>query len=428
MSRKDDFEGRAGGSQFPRPPLKHPSHPPVGGWGRGSGGRGRGRGPLAPSPSYPGLYIHIPFCKTKCPYCDFYSITSTDQIPAFLAALNAEARLYRHQFPAFDSLFLGGGTPSWLGEAHLAALMKNLRRAFAFAPDTEITLEANPDDLTADQLTLFRDLGLNRLSLGVQSFDEAELRFLKRRHTAAQTVRALSLIRAAGFTNLGLDLIYGLPGQSLDAWINTLKTALSFAPEHLSCYQLTLAPETPMGRLAAAGRLNLPDEETQRQFFLLTADFLTAQGYLHYEVANFAREEPYVCRHNLKYWTRTPYLGLGPAAHSFQAGRRWWNFSSVEQYCASLNVGAAPLAGSETLTPAQIRLETLCLGFRTRAGVSLEIIREQPRGGAILAELTQAGLLRVDRGRVIATPQGLVVADALPLWFTEAMPLEPHPG
>ncbi len=375
-----------------------------------------------------GLYIHIPFCKTKCHYCDFYSITSPELINDYLEALDREALLYKDSFTFFDSLYLGGGTPSLLDSAQLAALLNSLRRHFSFSPDTEITLEANPDDLTAHKLTLFRDLGLNRLSLGVQSFDEAELRFLKRRHTAAQTVRALSPIRAAGFTNLGLDLIYGLPGQSLDAWTNTLKTALSFAPEHLSCYQLTLTPDTPMGRLAAAGRLNLPDEETQRQFFLLTADFLTARGYIHYEVSNFAREEPYVCRHNLKYWTRTPYLGLGPAAHSFQAGRRWWNFSSVEQYCASLNAGAAPLAGSETLTPAQIRLETLCLGFRTREGVSLEIIREQPRGDAILAELIQAGLLRVDRGRVIATPQGLVVADALPLWFTEAMPLEPHPG
>jgi oxygen-independent coproporphyrinogen-3 oxidase len=381
--------------------------------------------PLAPAPSQPGLYVHVPFCKSKCPYCDFYSITTTDQIEAFLSALDAEARLYRHQFPAFDSLFLGGGTPSLLTGPQLAALMEMLRRHFTFAPDSEITLEANPDDLTADKLARFRDQGINRLSLGVQSFDEAELRFLERRHTARQTEEALSLIRAAGFTNRGLDLIYGLPGQSLDAWINTLKTALSFNPEHFSCYQLTLADETPLGRRVAAGQVRLPDDETQREFFLLTANFLTAQGYLHYEVANFAREAKYRCRHNVKYWTRTPYLGLGPAAHSFQAGRRWWNVASVSPYCASLNAGRPPLAGSETLTPAQIRLETLYLGFRTREGVSLAAIMELPRGAASLAELTQAGLVRVDRDRVIATSDGLVVADALPLWFTEAMHPEP---
>ena len=283
-----------------------------------------------------------------------------------------------------------------------------------------------PTTSPADKLAQYRDLGINRLSLGVQSFDEAELRCLGRRHTAGQTAAAIELVRAAGFANLGLDLMYGLPGQSLDAWRRTLETALSFNPEHLSCYQLTLAPETPMGRRFAAGQLTPPDEETQRQFFLLTADFLTARGYLHYEVANFARQGPqagglchYCCRHNLKYWTRTPYLGLGPAAHSFQGGRRWWNVSSVAQYCASLSAGAAPVAGTETLTPEQIRLETLCLGFRTREGVSLDTIREQPGGDAILAELEQAGLVRLDRDRVIATPSGLVVADRLPLWFAD---------
>jgi putative oxygen-independent coproporphyrinogen III oxidase len=376
--------------------------------------------------NYPGLYIHIPFCKTKCPYCDFYSVTDETLISAYLAALNAEARLYRGRFPAFDSLFLGGGTPSLLTGAQLDQLMKNLRRHFTFATDSEITLEANPDDITADKLALYRDLGLNRLSLGVQSFDAAELLFLQRRHTARQTEAALTMIRAAGFTNLGLDLMYGLPGQTLDAWRQTLEKALSFAPEHLSCYQLTLAPETPMGRRLAAGELTPPDEETQREFFLLTANFLTARGYLHYEVANFARQGPqagglchYCCRHNLKYWTRTPYLGLGPAAHSFQSGRRWWNVASVEEYSATLNAGAAPVAGTETLTPAQIRLEKLCLGFRTREGVSLETIREQPGGESVLAELTQAGLVRLDGDRIIATAQGLVVADRLPLWFAD---------
>ena len=199
-----------------------------------------------PLTTSPGLYVHIPFCKTKCPYCDFYSITDASLVLSYLVALDAEARLYRDRFPAFDSLFLGGGTPSLLDEAQLDALVASLRRHFTFAPDTEFTLEANPDDITADKLTLFRDLGINRLSLGVQSFDEAELRFLGRRHTARQTAAAIELIRAAGFTNLGLDLMYGLPGQSLDAWINTLETALSFNPEHLSCYQLTIeADGTP---------------------------------------------------------------------------------------------------------------------------------------------------------------------------------------
>ncbi len=229
----------------------------------------------------PGLYVHVPFCQSKCPYCDFYSITSPELISAYLSALEKEAQIYRtkiestggtgvspgraqakacgypNTIPPFDTLYLGGGTPSLLDGPQLSALVQNLRRHFHFAPDTEFTLEANPDDITAEKLRLWRDLGLNRLSLGVQSFDEAELVFLQRRHTARQTRRAIELIRAADFDNLGLDLMYGLPGQSIDTWVQNLETALSFAPEHLSCYQLTIsAGETPALRTpfaAAAG-------------------------------------------------------------------------------------------------------------------------------------------------------------------------------
>ncbi|MFZ5447220.1 MAG: radical SAM family heme chaperone HemW [Thermodesulfobacteriota bacterium] len=384
--------------------------------------------PPAPLPLaiLPGLYIHIPFCQSKCPYCDFYSITVSDLIPGYLAALEAEARLYRAQFPAFDTLYLGGGTPSWLSAVHLAELMQILRRHFAFAPESEITIEANPDDISPEKLTLWRDLGINRLSLGCQSFDEAELRFLGRRHTARQTEQALGVIRDAGFTNIGIDLMYGLPGQTTAAWIKTLEAALRFNPKHLSCYQLTLAPETPMGRRAAQGDLVPLDEEAQREFFLFTARYLTERGYLHYEVANFARAEGpqagglcYCCRHNRKYWTHVPYLGLGPGAHSFDGNRRWWNVLSVEQYCSSLNAGGSPVAGQETLTPEQINLETLYLGFRTREGVGLSAIREHPQGEAILSELVEAGLVRVDCDRVRPTPDGLVIADRLPLWFAD---------
>ena len=174
----------------------------------------------------PGLYVHVPFCQTKCPYCDFYSITSPDLISAYLQALEVEASLYKDSFASFDTLYLGGGTPSLLAAGQLTALVKSLRRHFEFAPDTEFTLEANPDDITAEKLRLWRELGINRLSLGVQSFDEAELVFLQRRHTARQTKAAIEKIRAAGFENLGLDLMYGLPGQSLGTWLQTLETAL----------------------------------------------------------------------------------------------------------------------------------------------------------------------------------------------------------
>ncbi|MFH1595163.1 MAG: radical SAM family heme chaperone HemW, partial [Pseudomonadota bacterium] len=301
----------------------------------------------------PGLYVHVPFCKSKCPYCDFYSVTDQALIPAYVQAMEKEAGLYREAFGAFDSLYLGGGTPSWLEASQLTTLLALVRRNFDFAEDTEFTLEANPDDITADKLRLFRELGVNRLSLGVQSLDEAELRFLGRRHTAGQARKSLELARAAGFDHVGVDLIYGVPGQKQEAWVGSLEQVLEFRPEHLSCYQLTLAPDTPLGRRAARGEVTHLGEEAERAFFLLTSRFLVERGYLHYEVSNFAREEEHCCRHNRKYWRHEPYLGLGPGAHSFDGGRRWWNFSSVEQYGSSLEAGKAPRAGEETLTPSQ---------------------------------------------------------------------------
>jgi putative oxygen-independent coproporphyrinogen III oxidase len=372
----------------------------------------------------PGLYIHIPFCRTKCPYCDFYSVTDSSAVPAYLTALDREAGLYREAFHPFDTLYLGGGTPSLLTCEQLTQLMKSLQRHFDFAPETEFTLEANPDDVTPEKLRLWRDLGVNRLSLGVQSLDEAELKFLGRRHTAAQARRALEMARRAGFANLSVDLIYGLPGQRPETWRRTLEQVLEFDPEHLSCYQLTVeagetpAPRTPLARRLARGELILPAEEAQRTFFLCTRGFLAGRGYIQYEVSNFAREEGYCCRHNLKYWRHVPYLGLGPGAHSFDGIQRGWNFSSVAQYCSVVNDGRAPVAGTEALTPAERRLEALYLGFRTQDGVSLRLLGREPRGRAALAELKRAGLVRIKDGRAVATPEGLVVADRLPLLFT----------
>jgi coproporphyrinogen III oxidase-like Fe-S oxidoreductase len=407
--------------------------------------------PLTPSP---GLYVHVPFCQSKCPYCDFYSITSTELIPDYLEALAKEARLYQDRFSPFDSLFLGGGTPSLLASAQLATLMKILRRQFRFAPDCEITLEANPDDVSSDKLRLWQDLGVNRLSLGVQSLHERELRFLGRRHTARQTEQALDLIRAAGCANLGLDLIYGLPGQTEAAWIKTLDKALTFQPEHLSCYQLTVAPDTPLGRKVGRGRVTPLGEEAERAFFLLTSRWLTDRGYRHYEISNFARiglpdrigrggpgrtaacqpsynpsynptlyppdaGEAYYCRHNLKYWRHVPYLGLGPGAHSLVGNRRWWNHRSLAVFCKALNAGDTSVEGSETLTPEQLRLETLYLGFRTREGVELAVLQARPGCEKALQELQDSGLVRVQEGRARATLEGLVVADRLPWRFMD---------
>ena len=386
-----------------------------------------------PLTTHPGLYVHIPFCQKKCAYCDFFSVTDLSLIPAWLNALEKEAGIYQDSFGLFDTIYLGGGTPSLLEAPQIIALIEGLRRHFAFAPDTEVTLEANPDDVTLEKLRMYQDLGVNRLSLGVQSFQDQELELLGRRHDAAQSLQALEAARAGGFANLSLDLIYGLPGQSLEDWRRTLEQALSFLPEHLSCYQLTYEPETPMGRKKALGEVTPATEEEERDLFLFTSRFLAEHGYLHYEISNFARQgeegrEPHYSRHNRKYWRHVPYLGLGPGAHSFHNGVRWWNTRSVKQYCQELAQGRAPVADREVLSEEQIRLEALYLGLRTKEGVSLELIRRPPGWEKILQELQNAGLVEVEQDRVIPTLKGFLLADNLALRFMDVSTEEEDMG
>ncbi len=372
-----------------------------------------------PESAAAGLYVHVPFCRRKCPYCDFVSGTDLSLVPDWLAALSQEMEIYRDFLLCFDTLYLGGGTPSLLTAAQLSFLWERLRENFVFAPETEITLEANPDDLTPGALKSYRELGINRLSLGVQSLDDRELAFLGRRHDASQALRALAWVREAGFANLGLDLIYGLPGQTLEEWHKTLETVLNFRPEHISCYQLTVEEGTPLARWQAAGRFQSLPEETEREFFLFTSTFLEEQGYLHYEISNFARGPAHQSRHNCKYWNHTPYLGLGPAAHSYRDGQRWWNHRSLEDYCQALGAGQAPVAGGEVLTPEQQRLESLYLGVRTRDGVDVDLLQDVPTREAVLEDTVGRGLAEVREGRFVLTREGLVVADHLATRFME---------
>jgi len=304
-----------------------------------------------------------------------------------------------------------------LSEHDLATLFECVFSHFSFSQDTEITFEVNPDDITREKLELLKTLGVTRISLGLQSFDTHELRFLGRRHTARQTEQALEMIRECEFASLGLDLMYGLPGQETSSWVRTLTRALDFRPEHLSCYQLTLHEETVLGEMLAKGRINPLSEEDERAFFLLTAKFLAEKGYIHYEISNFARREAYMGRHNRKYWHRSPYLGLGPAAHSFWEGIRWWNVKCVTTYCEMLSKGIPPVSGSERLSKGQQRLESLYLGLRTRDGIDLSLVRHQPGVDKILDRLQTENLVEVIEGRIIPTREGFVVADSLPLLF-----------
>ena len=369
----------------------------------------------------PGLYIHFPFCHSKCAYCNFYSITSINLIPQFIAALIKEIKLYQRRFDAFDTIYIGGGTPSVFTCGQLAEIIAALNKFFEIDSKAEITLEVNPGDVSLEYLKSLRSLGVNRLNIGAQSFDNKMLRFLGRRHNANESRQAIKDARTAGFTNLGIDLIYGVYGQSINLWKKTLAEAISFRPEHLSCYQLTLEASTPLYKKYRENNIKEPSENQQRKYFFTTAEKLEKAGYIHYEVSNFARKNNLKSRHNMKYWRHAPYLGLGPAAHSFLENKRWWNVASVKNYLEKLAQGKMPVESEEFLTPDQLKLETLFLGLRTSEGIDLKLYKK--RFGIdllidkknIIEPLIKNQLFEVKNGLLRTTLAGMAVADSLAL-------------
>lgn len=368
--------------------------------------------------SPPGLYVHIPFCRSKCPYCAFYSIASRSLIPRWLDALRQEIRHYEGWFNRFDSLYLGGGTPTVLTSPELARMVEDLFAHFDFAPDSEITIEANPCDLTRENINVLKTLGFNRISVGVQSFDDHALSFLGRRHTVREAETALTDLRSSGFENISIDLIYGFKGQPLKEWINTLGRAVSFQPEHLSCYQLTLEKKTPLWGIKEKGLFHPLSETEECSYFLATSNFLEDQGYIHYEISSFARGKAFYSRHNRKYWHHIPYLGLGPSAHSFHKSRRWWNVCSIRKYCKALEAGRPPVEGYESLTDEQSRFELITLGLRTNEGFDLKEMPCNQQSKDMLSGLQDYGFIRVNNGRVIPTRKGFLVADSLAIQLT----------
>jgi oxygen-independent coproporphyrinogen-3 oxidase len=344
----------------------------------------------------------------------------------YLRALETEIRL-RAGLPAAGAgdrsartLYVGGGTPSFLGIARLSVILSGLRRAFRLQPDCEITVEANPCDLTGDWLAACRAAGVNRLSVGVQGMRDEDLRFLGRAHTVAESVAAVRRARAAGFDNLGIDLIVGLPGHDARITREILTQAVAvFAPEHLSCYQLTCAPGTPLHEAVQRGEVRMPDAGTEADIFMATHRTCEELGYEGYEVSNFARTPALRSRHNSAYWTHRDYLGFGPAAHSFLSPVRSWNTTSLAEYCASLERGELPVAGQERLTDAQRAAEIILLGLRTRDGFSLDELHNAcgvdlpAEKGAILAQAESEGLLHRRADRIEPTLKGMAVADRL---------------
>jgi len=339
-----------------------------------------------------------------------------EAIPAdWTKIVAAEALRYAGKFATFDTLYLGGGTPSLLSENDLEGLVTSLKRVFSFQDDIESTIEVNPGDIDATRLCAMRKIGFNRLSVGIQSFCDHDLRLLGRRHNAAQAVEALISARKAGFDDMGLDLIFGIPDQTLQSWMTNLERAIDFAPEHISCYALSLEPGTPFAAAVAGGTMAPPDEAVQADMFMATSDFLEAHGYEHYEVSNFARGPEHRSRHNQKYWHHVPYLGLGPAAHSLQGNRRWWNYADNALWQAALKNGQSPIEGTEDLTRQQVALERIALGLRTRDGIPGNELPDTPDAQNALKQFIDQGLLTLCDDRIIPTRRGFLFADHLAL-------------
>jgi len=367
---------------------------------------------------HPGLYIHIPFCRSKCPYCGFYSVASSSLVPRWLDALTKEIILYKDLFKeTFDSLYLGGGTPTTLGLRELNEIMDCLFTCFRFEDDTEITIEANPGDVDNEKIAGLKSIGFNRVNLGVQSFNDDELLFLGRRHGAQEAEQAIACLRGSGFDNIGIDLIYGLKGQSREGWKDNLVKALAFQPEHISCYQLNIEEGTPFLKMKEKGLIEPLEEAMEESLFMTTSEFLEEHGYIHYEISNFARGGSFYSRHNRKYWGHAPYLGLGPSAHSFDGSSRWWNPRSIRGYCESLERGESPVEGQEKLTEEQKIIETVSLGLRTRWGFDKRTLIDSPELKKVVTGLTESGYIKVDGDMIILTKKGFLMADHLPLYF-----------
>ena len=324
-----------------------------------------------------GIYIHIPFCKTRCIYCDFYSTTRSELKSQYIRALCRELTERKEYLKgeAVETIYFGGGTPSQLSENDFKEVFKTIEQVYGTRKATEITLEANPDDLTEEYTQMLRTLPFNRISMGIQTFDDATLRLLNRRHNAAQAIEAVQRCRQAGFQNISIDLIYGLPRETDQRWAQDLQQAVSLNVEHISAYHLIYEEDTPLYKMLQQHSVSQVDEDSSLNFFSTLIDTLSAAGYEHYEISNFCKPGMY-SRHNTSYWQGVPYLGCGPSAHSFDRDSREWNVASLNQYLSSVEQGQRQHETEQLDTQTRYN-EYIITGLRTIWGISTEELKSK---------------------------------------------------
>lgn len=351
-----------------------------------------------------GIYIHIPYCRQKCHYCNFFSVASSKYMPETIESIRQEA-LLQNQFlqgSPLKTIYFGGGTPSLISSSLLLKIFETLNSSYVISPGAEITLEANPDDITPDKLSAWKSMGINRLSIGVQSFRDEDLKYLNRIHTGNKAMECIELAKQAGFQNLTIDLIYGIPTLTDQDWKENLEIAVKLGIPHISAYSLTVEPRTALDVMIRKGRIAPVEEALSVSHFKLLMQYMLANGYLHYEISNFCLPDHFA-RHNTAYWQGEPYLGLGPSAHSFSGNSRQWNASGIPEYIRSIAEKNFPF-DSEQLTDLQLYNEYVMTGLRTMWGCNADEIR-QLYGEICHTEFTGRIRKFVDLGQVVKSGQ-----------------------
>lgn len=375
-----------------------------------------------------GIYVHIPFCKSRCIYCGFYSTTlGTDVMKAYVDGLCQEMEARKDFFHSkVQTIYLGGGTPSQLSPTLLSRLLLYIYKVYEVDSQAEVTIECNPDDITPEFAEAIAQLPTNRVSMGAQTFSDERLRWLHRRHTAQQVERAVSLLRQANITNISIDLMFGFPDESLADWQSDIHRTTDLKPEHISAYSLMVEEGTPLYKMMnsrnAAHSSEEDEEERSRQMYEMLIDELTAAGYEHYEISNFARlpqmsMRSFRSRHNSSYWNDTPYLGIGAAAHSYDGHRRWWNISDVKAYIERMRTGESAVEEQEMIDPITHYNDLITTALRTREGILLDTFRETFSADYYQYLMNNAsphikrGTMTVDNGCLHLTRQGLFISD-----------------
>ena len=364
-----------------------------------------------------GIYIHIPFCKKLCFYCDFYHIISPDDKSAFVDALLKEASLRKDYLgtETVSTIYLGGGTPSVFSIKELGSILNQINKLFRVAKDCEITIELNPDDVQPAYLNGLKNHNINRISIGIQSWRDSDLKILNRRHDSAQAVQALKNTLKAGFENVTIDLIYGIPGMSLQEWSSNIDFSVSFDIKHLSAYHLTFEPATVFGKMLKKGAISEIDEDDSIAQFNVLIEKTESAGFIQYEISNFGKPG-YFSIHNSNYWKQVSYLGLGPSAHSFNGYSRQWNIRDVKGYIKSLNAGKSFFKSEELNTKARFN-EYIMTSLRTMWGIDLEYVEKmfEKEGYDYVVNLAgkfrEYGLMKQDKKTLVLTNQGKMISD-----------------